>query len=170
MSTLRFGEELDTSTLLKQFLGRPVSPQVLLTQIRRIAPAPQTAGNDLWPTKGWAAASPTSVGLDEQVFNALDKDFRGEKCLLMDSFVVFRCGKKVYERTYAHDYAKVYGKQEKEKGPLNQRQKGQSPEKRICRGMDAFRSGRRGSRSCRRVPHVAFEVIDLSSELPQVPV
>ena len=23
---LRFGEELDTSTLLKQFLGRPVSP------------------------------------------------------------------------------------------------------------------------------------------------
>jgi hypothetical protein len=35
---LRFGEELDTSTLLKQFLGRPVSPQALLDQIRRIAP------------------------------------------------------------------------------------------------------------------------------------
>jgi hypothetical protein len=34
---LRFGEELDTSTLLKQFLGRPVSPQALLNQIRRIA-------------------------------------------------------------------------------------------------------------------------------------
>jgi len=35
---LRFGEELDTSALLKQFLGRPVSPQALLDQIRRIAP------------------------------------------------------------------------------------------------------------------------------------
>jgi len=35
---LRFGEELDTSALLKQFLGRPVSPQALLEQIRRIAP------------------------------------------------------------------------------------------------------------------------------------
>ena len=35
---LRFGEEIDTSTLLKQFLGRPVSPQALLDQIRRIAP------------------------------------------------------------------------------------------------------------------------------------
>lgn len=34
---LRFGEELDTSTLLNQFLGRPVSPQALLGQIRRIA-------------------------------------------------------------------------------------------------------------------------------------
>jgi hypothetical protein len=35
---LRFGEEVDTSTLLKQFLGRPVTPQALLDQIRRIAP------------------------------------------------------------------------------------------------------------------------------------
>lgn len=35
---LRFGEELDTSVLLKQFLGRPVSPQALLDQIRRVAP------------------------------------------------------------------------------------------------------------------------------------
>ena len=35
---LRFGEEIDTSRLLKQFLGRPVSPQALLDQIRRVAP------------------------------------------------------------------------------------------------------------------------------------
>ena len=35
---LRFGEELDAPALLKQFLGRPVSPQPLLDQIRRIAP------------------------------------------------------------------------------------------------------------------------------------
>jgi Zn-dependent M32 family carboxypeptidase len=35
---LRFGEEIDTAALLKQFLGRPVSPQPLLQQIRRIAP------------------------------------------------------------------------------------------------------------------------------------
>ena len=33
---LRFGEEIETATLLKQFLGRPVSPQALLDQIRRI--------------------------------------------------------------------------------------------------------------------------------------
>ena len=35
---LRFGEELDASALLKQFLLRPVSPQPLLDQIRRLAP------------------------------------------------------------------------------------------------------------------------------------
>jgi hypothetical protein len=33
---LRFGEELETSMLLKQFLGRSVSPQALLDQIRRM--------------------------------------------------------------------------------------------------------------------------------------
>lgn len=37
---LRFGEEIDTSTLLQQFLGRPVSPQALLDQIRRIGRKP----------------------------------------------------------------------------------------------------------------------------------
>ena len=35
---LRFGEEQETSLLLKQFLGRSVSPQALLDQIRRLAP------------------------------------------------------------------------------------------------------------------------------------
>ncbi len=34
---LRFGEEVETSALLKQFLGRSTSPQALLDQIQRIA-------------------------------------------------------------------------------------------------------------------------------------
>ncbi|MGH8263757.1 MAG: hypothetical protein ACRET4_09775, partial [Steroidobacteraceae bacterium] len=37
---LRFGSERDTPTLLKTFLGRPVSVDALLAQIRRLAPAP----------------------------------------------------------------------------------------------------------------------------------
>ncbi len=82
-------------------------------------PVARAAGDDLWPANGWATATPASVGLDQQILNALDKDFAEGKFLLMDSFVVFRCGKKVYERTYAHDYTKIYGKQAKEKGPLN---------------------------------------------------
>ena len=41
----------------------------------------------------------------------------------------------------------------------------QSPEERIRRGMDALRSGWAVPDLVRRVPHVAFEVTDLSSEL-----
>ncbi len=80
-----------------------------------------TGMETLWPTKGWAAATPSSVGLDEKVLDGLDKDLAAGEFSLVDSFAVFRCGKKVYERTYAHDYAKIYGKQAKEKGPLNAR-------------------------------------------------
>src|SRR5258708_4437251 len=83
---------------------------------------PSVPGVDtLWPTKGWATATSASVGLDEKVLEGLDKDLAAGKFSLVDSFAVFRCGKKVYQRTYAHDYAKIYGKQAKEKGPLNAR-------------------------------------------------
>src|SRR5438270_817685 len=76
----------------------------------------------LWPTKGWATATPASVGIDEQVLLRLDKDIAsGKYSQMMDSFAVFRCGKKVFERTYPHDYAKLYGKQAMERGPLNAR-------------------------------------------------
>src|SRR5271165_4510844 len=76
----------------------------------------------LWPTKGWATASPASVGLNEQVLLKLDKDMAsGKYSALWDSFAVFRCGKKVFERTYPHDYAKIYGKEAGERGPLNAR-------------------------------------------------
>ena len=37
------------------------------------APAGRLAGDELWPTRGWATASPGSVGLDEQVLLRLDK-------------------------------------------------------------------------------------------------
>src|ERR1700722_20355475 len=85
-------------------------------------PAAAPAGEDLWPTKGWATASPGSVGLDEQVLLRLDKDMAaGKYSQMMDSFAVFRCGKKVFERTYAHDYAKIYSKEAGEGGPLNAR-------------------------------------------------
>jgi CubicO group peptidase (beta-lactamase class C family) len=82
----------------------------------------QSASRDLWPTRGWATASPGSVGLDEHVLLKLDTDMTsGEYSRMMDSFAVFRCGKKVFERTYPHDYAKIHGKEAGERGPYNER-------------------------------------------------
>jgi len=95
-----------------------LAPLVVLLASERSTSSP---AETLWPTKGWATATPASVGLEEKVLDGLDKDLGAGKFSLVDSFAVFRCGKKVYERTYAHDYAKIYGKQAKEKGPLNAR-------------------------------------------------
>lgn len=78
-------------------------------------------GNPLSPTHGWSHGTPTGVGLDEGVLAALDHDIAGGKYSLVDSFQVFRCGKEIYSRKYDHDYAKIYGKEAKVKGPLNAR-------------------------------------------------
>jgi CubicO group peptidase (beta-lactamase class C family) len=82
----------------------------------------RAAGDDLWPTKGWATASPASGGLDDQLLLRLDKDMAaGKYSQMVDSFAVFRCGKKVFERTYRHDYAKIYAKEAGKRGPYNER-------------------------------------------------
>ncbi|HET9410102.1 MAG TPA: serine hydrolase [Candidatus Sulfotelmatobacter sp.] len=73
----------------------------------------------LWPTHGWAKDTPAHVGLDEKVLTAFDADIAAGKYSLVDSFDVFRCGKLVFERKYPHDYGKIYGKEAKERGPLN---------------------------------------------------
>jgi CubicO group peptidase (beta-lactamase class C family) len=81
-----------------------------------------TTDENLWPTNGWINASAASVGLDEQVLLKLDTEMAsGTFSEMIDSFSVFRCGKKVFERTYPHDYAKLYGKEAGERGPLNKR-------------------------------------------------
>ncbi len=75
----------------------------------------------IWPTNGWPTGTPESVGLGKHVLAAFDADIASGKYKLVDSFAVFRCGKEVYSQKYAHDYAQIYGKEAKVKGPLNAR-------------------------------------------------
>ena len=74
---------------------------------------------DPFPTKGWPKAEPAAVGLDFAALGSLDADIAGGKYGLVDTVLVIRCGKQVYERAYAHDYGKIYGKLAKTAGPLN---------------------------------------------------
>jgi CubicO group peptidase (beta-lactamase class C family) len=74
-----------------------------------------------WPTRGWHAGTPASVGLDEGTLGNLDSDLANGKYGIVDSFQVFRCGEEVFTRRYPHDYSKIYGKEAATKGPLNAR-------------------------------------------------
>jgi CubicO group peptidase (beta-lactamase class C family) len=56
---------------------------------------------------------------------ALDQDIAGGKHGYVDSLLVIRRGKAVYERTYRHDYDRIYGELAKIRGPLNPDPKGQ---------------------------------------------
>ena len=102
----------------------------MLIALLSVAPAAFAAGdgdvggNTPWPTHGWSRATPASVGVDETVLAALDHDLARGKYSLVDSFQVFRCGAEVYDRKYSHDYAKLYWKEARTKGPLNARLSG----------------------------------------------
>jgi CubicO group peptidase (beta-lactamase class C family) len=74
-----------------------------------------------WPTQGWPKGAPADVGLDAKKLAEFDADLAAGKYALVDSFQVFRCGKEVFERKYAHDYSKIYATEAKTKGPLNAR-------------------------------------------------
>jgi CubicO group peptidase (beta-lactamase class C family) len=80
-----------------------------------------TGSTVLWPTNGWLTGTPASVGLDESALASFDADLARGKYMLVDSFQVFRCGREVFQRKYSHDYAQIYGKEAKTKGPLNAR-------------------------------------------------
>lgn len=71
--------------------------------------------------KYWPTAAPQKVGIDPAPLAALDADFASGKYPDVDSMLVIRCGKNVYERKYSHDYGKIYYKEAHTKGPLNAR-------------------------------------------------
>ena len=69
----------------------------------------------------WPRATPQSVGLDPASLEALSLDFENGKYPDVDSMLIIRCGKNVYERHYSHDYGKIYYQEAHERGPLNAR-------------------------------------------------
>lgn len=83
--------------------------------------APSPASAVTWPTKAWPKAKPSSVGLDEEILKNFDAELAGGKYMLIDSAHVFRCGSEVFAKSYPHDYAQIYAKEAKTKGPLNAR-------------------------------------------------
>jgi len=70
-------------------------------------------------SQDWPKAEPKEVGLDAAKLAAFDADLAGGSYGLVDSMLVIRCGKQAYERTYTHDYGKIYGERAKAAGPLN---------------------------------------------------
>jgi CubicO group peptidase (beta-lactamase class C family) len=76
------------------------------------------AAQNQWPTGQWPTATPAAVGLDAKTLAELDADIARGKYGYIDSFLVIRHGKLVYDRSYKHDYDRIYGKEAKEPGPL----------------------------------------------------
>lgn len=86
---------------------------MLAAVLALVSPPRATAADDL------PRAAPESLGLDPAALKALDEDLKNGAVPLTDSLVIMRCGSVAFERTYTHDYGRIYQKEAHEVGPLN---------------------------------------------------
>jgi len=64
-------------------------------------------------SKDWPKGTPKEFGIDAQKLAAFDADIAGGKYGLVDSMLVLRCGRAVFDKTYQHDYGQIYGERAK---------------------------------------------------------
>src|SRR6201984_2211133 len=67
----------------------------------------------------WPIAAPETIGIVPANLQALDRDIARGKFGLLDSVLFIRCGKIGYERSFPHDFVRIYRKKVKKEGPLN---------------------------------------------------
>ena len=72
-----------------------------------------------FPAPKWPVSDPHALGLDEKVLARFDADIAGGKYGHVDSMLVIRHGKIAYDRTYQHDYDKIYSAEARKPGALN---------------------------------------------------
>jgi CubicO group peptidase (beta-lactamase class C family) len=65
------------------------------------------------------AVKPESLGLDPAALASFDADIAAGKYGNVDSLLILRHGKVAFDRTYAHDYAAIYGAEAKKTQALN---------------------------------------------------
>lgn len=72
-----------------------------------------------WPTKGWATSSPDAEGLNPKTLEALDREFAAGTHGQVTGLLVIRHGKVVFDRTYDHDFDKLFEGRDPVRGPYN---------------------------------------------------
>ena len=77
------------------------------------------AAQSQWPTKSWPMSTPGAEGLDPKALDSFDADLAAGKYGNVDSMLVIRHGRIVFEREYKRDYDTIYAKEAAEPGPLN---------------------------------------------------
>jgi len=87
---------------------------LLFVQVAQLVPAPSH-----WPTRGWPSSTPEAERLNPKALAGLDADLASGKYGYVDSMLVIRHGKVVYDRAYTHDYDRIYGEEARKPGPLN---------------------------------------------------
>ena len=61
-----------------------------------------------WPTQGWKTSTPEAENVDAEALEALHRDLASGKHGYVDGIVVIRNGRIVFEKSYSHDYDRLF--------------------------------------------------------------
>lgn len=79
-----------------------------------------TAQASGWPTSGWPESTPGAEGLDAAALDRLDAEFASGRHGYVNSMLVIRNGRVVYEKFYPHEYDAPFAAQpDQQRGPYN---------------------------------------------------
>lgn len=72
-----------------------------------------------WPTREWAASSPEAEGLNGAALAALDAEFAAGTRGQVTGMLVVRHGKVVFDKSYRHDFDRLFEGRDPARGPYN---------------------------------------------------
>jgi CubicO group peptidase (beta-lactamase class C family) len=82
-------------------------------------PSSMTDVTPTWPTRGWPSSTPEAEGLDPSALAALDGEFASGSRGQITGMLVIRHGRVVFEKTYKHDFDKLFEGRDPVRGPYN---------------------------------------------------
>lgn len=68
------------------------------------------SAQEKWPTRGWSVSTPAAEGPEAKVLAEFDAEIASGKYGHVDSLLIIRHGKAVYDRSYKHDYDRICAK------------------------------------------------------------
>ncbi len=81
-------------------------------------------GQQEWPLKEWPVATPVSQSMHPDSLLAFDAAIASGKYGNVDGMIITRNGRLLFQKTYQHDYDKIYGDDAAKKSGLNQHDPG----------------------------------------------
>ncbi|MEQ8858649.1 MAG: serine hydrolase [Pseudomonadales bacterium] len=77
------------------------------------------AADAVWPHPDWIVATTQGEGVDVEPLLDFDRALAAGEHGYVDGLLVIRQGKVVFERSYRHDYAALFERQDQTRGPYN---------------------------------------------------
>jgi CubicO group peptidase (beta-lactamase class C family) len=100
---------------MDQTMRRKVAGLFALSSLAAVAADAQAP----WPTRGWPTATPQAVGLNAAVLDSIDAEITQGRYGYVDRMLVIRHGRVAYDKSYRHDYDRIYGDSARVRSPLN---------------------------------------------------